>query len=131
MSIIERINVIRKNEGLNKSQFERMINKSTGYLNMLEKKGATPSVDILLEILKNFPDYNLNWILLGKGEMMKFSAEKSESIESVNEEKSEYLSKDDYLAFLKQKLEDKEMIIKLQNEKIMKIEKDKSKRDAG
>ena len=38
LRIIDRINKIREIEDLNKSQFERKINKSTGYINMLEKK---------------------------------------------------------------------------------------------
>lgn len=71
LKIIDRINKIRSLEDVNKSQFERRINKSTGYLNMLEKKNGQPGVDVVLDIIKSFPDYNLTWLMTGEEPMKK------------------------------------------------------------
>lgn len=71
LRIIDRINKIRSLEGVNKSQFERKINKSTGYLNMLEKKNGQPGADVILDIIKSFPDYNLNWLMTGEEPMKR------------------------------------------------------------
>lgn len=77
MRIIDRINIIREREEVNKSQFERKISKSTGYLNMLEKKDGQPGVDVILKIIEAFPKYNLKWLMTGEGEILKSEEEKS------------------------------------------------------
>ncbi len=83
LRIIDRINKIREIEDLNKSQFERKINKSTGYINMLEKKNGQPGVDVILSIIKAFPDYNLNWIMTGEGEMKNLENPKEQIAEET------------------------------------------------
>lgn len=69
MSILNRIHIIRENERFNKSGFEKAIGKSNGYLNTAEKSGTDPSVEVLLNIKKKFPQYNLEWLLTGEGSM--------------------------------------------------------------
>jgi transcriptional regulator with XRE-family HTH domain len=76
LRIIDRINKIREQEDLNKSKFEKRINKSTGYINMLEKRNGQPGADVILDIVKAFPDYSLNWLMTGEGSMLKTGPEK-------------------------------------------------------
>lgn len=128
MSIIDRINIIRENEGLNKSEFERSINKSSGYLNMLEKKKAMPSAEVLIDVTDLYPNYNLKWILKGEGEMLRGHVPEGKSLAMEQGEK--YQTKTEIMMMLEQRLADKELIIKLQEEKIQELQKNKRKLDA-
>ena len=71
LSIVDRLDSVRKKEGLNKSQFEKKLSKSTGYLNMLVKRGSNPGSDVLAIFSKSFPNYCLEWLITGEGEMLK------------------------------------------------------------
>ncbi len=79
LSIVARMDVIRKLEHLNKSQFEKKLLKSTGYLNMLVKRESNPGADVIAEFCRAFPDYSLVWLLTGEGNMRK-DAEEAEKI---------------------------------------------------
>ncbi len=81
MSVVNRLEIIRKAEELNKTQFEKKISKSTGYLNMLVKRNSNPGVDVLTKIAEVFPHYSLNWILTGQGEML---AKLTEDLEKID-----------------------------------------------
>lgn len=78
MSILDRIENIRKIKGLNKSQFEKVLGKSTGYVNTLYKNNSIPGTEVIIKISDNYPDINLNWILKGEGEMLKENGEKNQ-----------------------------------------------------
>jgi hypothetical protein len=53
-------------------------------INRLQKEGTSPSYDILVDISNKFEKIRLEWLLTGKGEMLKtsnfFSSENSELI---------------------------------------------------
>lgn len=82
VSVIDRLNFVREREELNKSQFERKLSKSSGYFNMLEKRMGNPGVDVLQTFVSVFPDYNLNWLLTGEGEMLK--SQKGQKVETFS-----------------------------------------------
>ena len=70
LSVLDRLEEIRTAKGLNKSQFEKVLGKSTGYVNTLKKQGSLPSIDVLMRISDNYPEVDLRWLLTGEGEMM-------------------------------------------------------------
>ncbi|TXE18587.1 hypothetical protein ES692_05970 [Psychroserpens burtonensis] len=69
-SIVERIAHVAHDTRLNDRQFEMKIGKSTGYLNSIKKRDSYPSVEVILDIVKCFPKYSLEWLMTGKGEMI-------------------------------------------------------------
>jgi len=77
MSVLERLEEIREDHKLKRSQFEKVLSKSTGYINTLFKNSSMPGIDVLIKIMENYPEYNLVWILTGEGEKLKANAEKS------------------------------------------------------
>lgn len=83
LNILDRLEKIREANHLNKSQFEKVLGKSTGYINTLRKNGSVPGTDVLIKISDNYPDINFNWLLKGEGEMKK------------DEEKSGMIAKED------------------------------------
>lgn len=68
MSTKERLKKFIKHEGLTISSFEKRINVSNGYVNNISKGVGE---DILKNILENFSNLNTEWLLTGKGEMLK------------------------------------------------------------
>jgi transcriptional regulator with XRE-family HTH domain len=71
MNILDRLEEIRLNERLNKKEFEKIIDKSSGYINSLRKNQGIPGSDVLIKISEYNPNYNINWLLTGQGKMMK------------------------------------------------------------
>lgn len=67
--VIERINQIIKDLGFSTRKFEFSINKSNGYFNQMIKREGSPTVDVLHDIVDKYPQYNINWILTGEGQM--------------------------------------------------------------
>lgn len=76
MAVIDRLSefqvfVSEKYGGRNK--FENYIGVSAGYItNMLKKDGAVSS-DVMIKLNEKFPELNLEWLITGKGEMIKHS----------------------------------------------------------
>lgn len=93
MSIIKRLNIIREEAGLSKLSFEKSIRKSNGYLNSLEKNDRHPSTEVIIDVMSVYSDYNLNWLMTGKGPMKK--GEESESV--AKEPLPEYQTQDSTL----------------------------------
>lgn len=57
--------------GLKTSQFEQKIGVSNGAIrNSMRRKGGLSS-DILSKILDKYPEISPDWLLLGKGEMLR------------------------------------------------------------
>ncbi|MCT8340531.1 helix-turn-helix domain-containing protein [Flavobacteriaceae bacterium TK19130] len=85
MSVLERLEKIRINEGLNKSEFEKRLGKSNGYIGSLKKSGGIPGSDVLLKVTEVFNNYNIEWVLTGNGNIKK-------DVNELNEEQSEYIN---------------------------------------
>lgn len=92
--MIERIKQLIDNEGITVRAFEKLISASNGLI----RKAITNNSDIqskwLEPIVDNFPQYNVEWLITGKGEMLKsdaYPANKDLSKESVvNNSKEDY-----------------------------------------
>ena len=70
--IKERILQIPVSQNIKKEDFFNIIKASYSNFRGKSKKSA-PSADILVEISTNFPKINIDWLLTGKGEMMRDS----------------------------------------------------------
>lgn len=68
MSVKDRIKLFCKAEGITISAFEISIGASNGYVNAIAKSIGIDRLNILLE---KYPNINLEWLLAGKGEMLK------------------------------------------------------------
>lgn len=68
MSVKDRIKLFCKAEGITISAFEISIGASNGYVNAITKSIGIDRLNILLE---KYPNINLEWLLAGKGEMLK------------------------------------------------------------
>lgn len=86
MSLIDRLEIVRKRAGLNKSQFERSLSVSTGYLKLTEKRQSQPGTELLIEFSKKYPDICLKWLLTGEGEMLKNDSNATSIAKETTEE---------------------------------------------
>lgn len=68
MSVQERLKQFADNEGLKYSAFEKQIEASNGYINSISK---SIGLDKINKILEKFPNLNIEWLLTGKGKMIK------------------------------------------------------------
>lgn len=80
MSVKNRLKLFIKSQGNTISGFEKDINVSNGYVNSISKGIGG---EILLNILEISPNLNINWLLTGKGEMLK-SDNKQLNIDNSN-----------------------------------------------
>lgn len=67
----ERLTEIAKNEGINITTLEQRIGASQGVLSRAKRNSTTISSEWIIKILENYPKYNANWLLIGKGEMIE------------------------------------------------------------
>lgn len=67
MTIIDRITEFRKYIGIGQTAFESSIGVSRGYLSNIKSIGS----DKLLNISAVYPQLNIDWLISGKGEMIK------------------------------------------------------------
>ncbi len=68
MCVKERLKKFIKNENISNKDFEIAINASNGYVNSISKSIGLDKMELILE---KFPNLNLEWLLLGKGNMTK------------------------------------------------------------
>jgi 4-hydroxy-L-threonine phosphate dehydrogenase PdxA len=71
MKIIQRIFQYIDFKSINKSEFERKCGVSNGYLAKMKVRNANIGEDIILKVIENCPDISPNWLIFGKGEMLK------------------------------------------------------------
>ena len=69
--MIERILEILKFKNLSPAQFADLIGVQRSGISHLISGRNKPSLDFLQKILKTFPEINSDWMLFGKGEMLK------------------------------------------------------------
>lgn len=63
--------------------------KSSEKINRLKKEGTNPSFEILTDISNKFVEINIEWLLTGKGEMLKNKYSFNENINIVSEPEQE------------------------------------------
>lgn len=69
--ILTVFSTIAKNESISISALEKSIGASKGVLSRALKNGTDIQVKWLIALVENYPDYNAEWILTGKGSMLR------------------------------------------------------------
>ena len=67
MDINNRIRIFLKHKKITVQNFESSIGKTNGYL----AHTKSPTAGVISEIMSIYPDMNIEWLLTGKGEMLK------------------------------------------------------------
>lgn len=115
MSISLRIKQLIDEKKLNISSFEKKIGAGMNSIGTLITKNSNISGVLLSKILVTYPEVNANWLILGKGTMyITYNVEKTEHSQ-VSESNYEYSRSCS-------SCKDKDLIIKLQQEKIHHLE---------
>ena len=122
----DRLEKIKKNERLSIEEYMELMGVTkSSYYNWKNEENY-PNSEILIRILKKYPKYSADWLLMGVGSMLR-----AESLQNVADNKSEYgiewlvkkvkeLTQE--LDEVKERLEPKEEIIRTLGRKL--LEKD-------
>ncbi len=81
MTVKDRIKEFCKSENLSISAFEDTIRVSNGYVNSISKSIGIDKLNTILEI---YPNMNLEWLLTGKGKMLKGQEEVLDTESKLN-----------------------------------------------
>lgn len=84
-SVIERIRRIIKTEKLSVEAFSKETGVSKYTLDSMFKKGTNPSFENLNKIITRYEQYSIDWLLTGRGEMLKADVFASEVIQRSTE----------------------------------------------
>lgn len=71
MNVKERVKIYLEHKKMPISVFEKSINASNGYVNSISKSIGLDKIELILE---NYPNLNIEWLLTGKGSMLKADA---------------------------------------------------------
>lgn len=83
MEAWQRIQLVMEKEGLNKNSFSKAIGLSNNVtITRIINEQRTPSRTTCEKVVKAFPQYSLDWLLTGAGDMMVDISDKSSSIQS-------------------------------------------------
>ncbi len=85
MSIKDRTRLFVKSQQITIKAFEKSINASNGYINNITRSISLEKIDLIVE---NYPVLNIEWLLTGKGEMLK-------ALTDLNEPESQYVNEDE------------------------------------
>ena len=69
--MINRIRQLMEYSGLSSSQFADGIEVPRAILSHIMSGRNKPSLDVILKVAAKYTDVNLEWLMLGKGEMLK------------------------------------------------------------
>jgi transcriptional regulator with XRE-family HTH domain len=76
-----RIKIFREYKSLKQVEFAKMIQVSRSTLSEIENgKNKNPSSSVIVNIRDAFNDINIEWLLTGKGEMIKADSEDTHSV---------------------------------------------------
>lgn len=89
MKAIERLYIYIDYKGMKPTRFEKEIGLSNGYLGTQFRRKGNLGEDILNLIVDNCLDLNSEWLLTGKGEMLKNIAKEADA-DLVKENKTKY-----------------------------------------
>lgn len=81
--MIKRLKLFIDNQGLSVSSFEQKISASDGMIRRAIKNGTDIQSKWLYKISDNFPDLNLEWLITGKGQMIKHQDKVEYNIENT------------------------------------------------
>lgn len=118
-SILEVFIKISENEDIKITQLEKKIGASKGVLSRAIANNSDIQSKWLLKLVENYPQYNPEWLLTGKGEMLKETMPPAVSSSQSQEN-------DKYTASLEKQVAQLEKINTLQEEKIKGLEQEVS-----
>ena len=78
MKFIERLKQYIDYKSISLNAFDKSIGASNGYIGKQIKNGASVGSDMVEKIISTYTDLNLEWLITGKGEMLKQDHLKSE-----------------------------------------------------
>ena len=84
MSIKDRARLFVKSQQITMKAFEQSINASNGYINNITRSISLEKIDAIVE---KYPVLNIEWLLTGKGDMLK-------PLSDLNEPESQYINED-------------------------------------
>ena len=80
--INERITIFREYKSLKQTEFAKLIKVSRSTLSEIENRISNmPSTPVILSIADVFNDINIEWLLTGKGAMLKVDTDDTQSID--------------------------------------------------
>jgi len=85
MSASERLKHLLDSENLSVTQFGKKVGVNRDTLNKMFANGSDPKLHLLQKCLDVYPNLNIEWLILGKGEMWKMEAEKMSKLEEEME----------------------------------------------
>lgn len=106
----ERIKKLIEYYGLNTRQFEQKISASNGQIYTLLSRGGNLNMATLVKILENCNEISPDWLLLGKGKMLREEVKKSEPNSEMN------------INFYKKIISDLQELIDHQREELLKLQ---------
>lgn len=84
MSIKDRARLFVKSQQTTMKAFEKSINASNGYINNITRSISLEKIDLIVE---KYPILNIEWLLTGKGDMLKPLTDLSEpELQYINED---------------------------------------------
>jgi len=109
MGAIERFFEFIDLKGLKPTPLEKELGLSNGYLGKMLKRQSSIGSDIIEKIVVFFPDLNVNWLIIGKGEMLKTEQlkkiEVAKDCQICKEKEKVITAQKDTIALLKDKVE--------------------------
>jgi hypothetical protein len=117
MNVKERIKKFAKYSKITISAFEKSILVTNGYVNSISKSIGIDKIELILE---RYPNLNIEWLLAGRGEMLKEDIKEVSPVD--NEQQNIEISK--LKEYYEARLRDKEEIIEGLKFKIATFEKD-------
>uniref|UniRef100_UPI0039A5F730 hypothetical protein n=1 Tax=Ornithobacterium rhinotracheale TaxID=28251 RepID=UPI0039A5F730 len=108
MGTLQRIKEYIDYKGITNKEFEINVGFSNGAFASQLKRGRTIGVDKLENILSSYPEISPEWLLTGKGEMLKSPAKQEEPTQQVVDPQAEYNSTahlEEKIAFLQEKIQ--------------------------
>lgn len=81
MSVKERLKNYIKHIGISIIDFEKSINVSNGYVNSISKGIGNDKISLIVE---NYPNLNLDWLLTGKGDMLRTDIEEVDKTMNIS-----------------------------------------------
>lgn len=126
-STLHRIKQYIDNKGISIHAFEKSVGFSNGAFSSQLRNNRTIGIDKLENILKKYADINVEWLLTGKGEMLKGVYPEQSGFSQVNEHNpnEKVISTDsDLPVILKRLVESQDEMIKILKNQISDLQSD-------
>lgn len=86
MTTKDRLKEFLSTQGIGRNKFEAQLGLANGYVS---SKGVSISSDVIERLVSTYPEVNIDWLITGKGSMLK-----SEQISSIKERLTHFLEEE-------------------------------------